>query len=88
MVLALTTSSKASRAHHLNVRFMVNTGDKFTFHFDKLHKRWRKVKPQPSLPVYAYSPDKQLCVVQKLNRYLEMTKDRRDPSRKLTSFEL
>ena len=31
--------------------------------------------------VYAYSPDKQLCVVQTLNRYLEMKKDRRDPSR-------
>ena len=34
-----------------------------------------------SFTVYAYSPDKQLCVVQTLNRYLEMTKDRRDPSR-------
>ena len=31
--------------------------------------------------MYAYSPDKHLRVVQTLNRYLEMTKDRRDPSR-------
>ena len=60
---------------------MVNTGDKVTFHFNKLHKSWRKGKPPRSLTVYTYSPDKQLCVVQILNRHLEMTKDRRDPSR-------
>ena len=81
MLLALTTSSRDSGIHHLNIRFMVNTGDKVTFHFHKFHKSWRKGKPSPFLTVYAYSPDKQLCVVQTLNRYLEITKDRRDPSR-------
>ena len=81
MLLALTTSSRASGIHHLDIRFMINTGDKVTFHFHKLHKSWRKGKPLPSLTVYAYSPDKKLCVMQTLNRYLEMTKDRRDPSR-------
>ena len=60
---------------------MVNTGDKATFHFHKLHKSWRKGDPPPSLTVYAYSSDKQLYVVQTLNRYLEMMKDRRDPSK-------
>ena len=40
-----------------------------------------KGKTPPSLTVYAYTPAKQLCVVQTLNRYLEMTKERRDPSR-------
>ena len=60
---------------------MVNTGDKVTFHFHKLHKNWRKGKPPPSLTVYAYSRDKQLCVIQTLKRYLEMTRDRREPSR-------
>ena len=83
MLLALTTSSTASGIHHLGIRFMfmVNTGDKVTFHFHKLHKSWRKGKPPPSLTVYAYSSDKQWCVVQIINRYLEMTKSRRDPSR-------
>ena len=57
MLLALTTSSRASGIHHLDIRFMVNTGDKVTFHFHKLHKIWRKGKPPPSLTVYAYSPD-------------------------------
>ena len=81
MPLTLTTSSRGSGIHHLDIRFMVNTSDKVTFHFHKLHKSWRKGKPPPSLTVHSYSPDKQLCVVQTLNRYLEMTKDRRDPSR-------
>ena len=76
-----TTSSRASRIHHLDVRFMVNTADKVTVHFHKLHENLRKGKRPPSLTVYAYSPDKQLWVVQTLDRYLEMTKDRIDPSR-------
>ena len=81
MPLALTTSSRASGIRHVDIRFMVNNGDKVTFHFHKLHKSWKKAGFPPSLTVYAYSPDKQLCVVQTLNRFLEMTKDRRDPSR-------
>ena len=81
MLLALTTSSRTSGIHHLDIRFMVNTGDKVTFHFHKLHKSQMKGKTPPSLTVYAYTPAKQLCVVQTLNRYLEMTKERRDPSR-------
>ena len=50
----LTTSSRASGIHHLEIRFMVNTGDKVTFHFHKLHKCWRKGKPPPSLTVHAH----------------------------------
>ena len=64
---------KDSEIHHLDIRFMVNTGDKATFHFHKLHKSWRKGKSPPSLAVHAYSSDKQLCVAQ--------TKKRKDPSR-------
>ena len=60
MFLALTASSRASGIHHLDIRFMVNTGDKVTFHFQTLHKSWRKGKPPPFLTVYAYSPGKQL----------------------------
>ena len=61
ILLALTTS-RASGIHPLDIRFMANIGDTVTFHFLKLHKSWIKGKPQPSLTVYAYSPDKQLCV--------------------------
>ena len=59
----------------MDIRFVVNTCDKVTSHFDKLHESWRKGIYPPSLTVYAYSPDKQLPVVQALNRYLEMRKD-------------
>ena len=81
MLLALTTSSRASVIHHLDIRFTLNTSDKVTFHFHKLHKSWRKGKSSPSLTLYAYSPDKQLCVVQTLYRYLDMTKNRRDTTK-------
>ena len=81
MLLALTTSSRDSGIHHLDIKFMVNTSDKVIFHSHKLHKSRRKGKPPPSLTMYVYSPDKQLCVIQTLNKYLEMMKNRRDPSR-------
>ena len=61
MLLDLTKSSRASGRHHLDIRFVVNNGDKVTVRFHKLHKSWRKGKSPPSVTVYAYSPDKQLC---------------------------
>ena len=67
MLLALTAASMPSGVHHMDIGFIVNTGDKVTFHFHKLHISWRKEKPAPSLAVYAYSPDKQLCLIQTLN---------------------
>ena len=33
ILLFLTTSSRASGIHHLDIRLMVNTGDKVTLHF-------------------------------------------------------
>ena len=84
MLLTLTTSSRASEIQHLDIKFMVNTGDKVTIHFHKLHKTWRK--PPPSLTAHAYSPDKQLFVVQTINRYSKMTKDKRDSSRRQLSL--
>ena len=61
MLLDLTKSSMASGIRHLDIRFMVNNSGKVTVRFHKLHKSWRKGKPPPSVTVYAYSPDKQLC---------------------------
>ena len=52
MLLALTTSSRASGIHHFHFRFLVNIGCNVTLHFNKLHKSWRKWK-RPT--VYAYS---------------------------------
>ena len=49
MLLTLATSSRVSVIHHPDIRFMVNTPEKVTFHFHKLHKSWRKGKPPSSL---------------------------------------
>ena len=49
MLLALAPSSRVSEIHHLDIRFMVNTAEKVTFHFHKLYKSWWKGKPQSSL---------------------------------------
>ena len=68
MVLFPTRTSRASGIHHLDIVSMLNASDKVTFHFHKLYKSWRKGKSLPSLAVYAYSPDKQPCLVQTLNR--------------------
>ena len=38
MLLTLTTPSRASGIHHVDIRFTFNTGGKGTFHFHKLHK--------------------------------------------------
>ena len=68
IVLFPTRTSRASGIHHLDIVSMLNASDKVTFHFHKLHKSWRKGKSLPSFAVYAYSPDKQPCLVQTLNR--------------------
>ena len=79
MLFALNTSPRASGIQHMDIKFMVNTGGNVKLHFHKLHKSWKK--PPPSLTVCTYSPEKQLCVIQTLNSYFEMTKDRRESSR-------
>ena len=81
IVLFPTRTSRASGIHHLDIVSMLHASDKVTFHFHKLHKSLRKGKSLPSLAVYAYSPDKQPCLIQTLNRELEMTKDKRGLSR-------
>lgn len=76
ILLALTTFSRASSLHCLNIRYMVNTGDKETFSL-KLHKSWRKVNALPSVTICSYSADEELCLVKTHRRYLEVTEKRR-----------
>ena len=81
MLMALITTSRALGLHHLDIRYMVHTENKATFHFHKLHKSWRRGNPPPSLDMYAYHADKELCVIHTLDRYLELTKERRKLSK-------
>ena len=58
----LTTSSRVSGVHYLDIRYMVKTGNKVIFYFHKLHKSWRKEKPPSFLTVHAYNYDEELRV--------------------------
>ena len=50
--MALTSASRASPMHCLNVRFMVKSEDAYIFTFHKWHKNWRKGKTPPKLYFY------------------------------------
>ena len=68
--LTLTTSSRISALHILNLNHMIKISE-FTFH--KLHKSWRRGKSSPSLKIYAFPLDKPLCVVAALAGHIERT---------------
>ena len=88
MLEVLTTSSRTSSLHYLDIRYMISTGDKVTFHFHKLHKSWRKGNASPSLTIYSYSADKELCMVKTLTRYVDVTeKSREAKTQLLLSFK-
>ena len=72
--MALTSASRASAMHCLDVRFMVKSEDAYIFTFDKLHKSWRKGKALPKLYFYKYSKDQDFYMVSALDEYLKRTK--------------
>ena len=76
-LLALTSSSRASAIHHLNINFMVTTEKFVQFTFHKLHKSWRRGKAPPNLTYYAFPADPELCVLKTLQEYLSRTECRR-----------
>ena len=47
MLMALTSASRASVIHCLDISFMVKLEDAYIFTFHKLHKNWRKGKAPP-----------------------------------------
>ena len=83
MLEVLTTSSGTFSLHYLDIRYMISTGDKVTFHFHKLHKRWRKGNASPSLSIYSYSADKELCMVKTLTTYVDVTEKSREAKTEL-----
>ena len=73
ILMSVTSASRASAMHSLDVRFMVKSDDAYIFTFRKLHKSWRKGKAPPKLYFYKYPKDQELCVVSALNEYLKRT---------------
>ena len=49
MLLALTSASRASNIHHLDIRFMSLSEEKVVFNFTKLLKTWKKGRAPPKL---------------------------------------
>ena len=80
--MALTSASRASAMHHLDVRFMVRSHNAYIFTFHKLHKSWRRGKAPPKLMFLEYSEDPNLCVVAVLEEYLKRTQSWRSNASK------
>ena len=73
ILLALTTSSRISALHILDLNYTIKTSDYYEFMFHKLHKSWRSGESLPSLKIYAFRSDKALRVVAVLDCYIEGT---------------
>ena len=61
ILLVLTTSSRISALHILDLNQMIKTSEYYEFRFHELHKFWRKGEFSPSLKIYAFPSDKH-CV--------------------------
>ena len=70
MLLALTSASRASGIHHLDIRYMVKGPDRYIFSFGKLYKAWQRGKAPPEVTYYSYPHNKILCVIDTLEEYL------------------
>ena len=73
MLMALTSASRASAVHHLDIMYMVKGNEKYVSKFHRLHKSWRCGKPISSLEFHEYSEDKSLCVVTTIDEYIKRT---------------
>ena len=88
MLLPLNSASRVLGLRHLDIRFMTKAKNNYTFIFGELHKAWREGKPPPSLKVYTFEKDTNLCVVATLKEYLKRPKvwREKDKSQVLLSF--
>ena len=89
ILLALTTSSRISALHILDLNHMIKTSEYYEIRFHKLHKSWRKGESPPSLKIYAFPLDKALCVVAALDCYIERSsigREENQTSQLLVSF--
>ena len=82
ILMALSSASRASVIHHLDVRCMLRPEGKFAFTFHKLHKSWKYGKAPPSLEFCQCTEHGDLCVVTTLNEYIKRTYQRRAEKRR------
>ncbi|CAC5365402.1 unnamed protein product [Mytilus coruscus] len=77
MLLALTSAGRVSEIHKLNLDFMCDKGDHIIFKIPSLTKTCRPGKTKPELKFYKLE-DINLCVVECLRKYLQLTEKFRD----------
>ena len=80
--MALSSASRVSAIHHLNVRYMLRPEGKFVFTFHKLHKSWKYGKALSILESCEYTEDMDLCVITTLNEYIKRAYQRRAEKRR------
>ena len=62
MLWTLTSASRASNIHHLDIGVMSLTEEKVMFNFAKLLKTWRQGRAPPKLEIFAFNKDTDLYV--------------------------
>ena len=78
MLFALTSASRASNIHNLDIRFKSLSKEKVVFNFVKLLKTLEKGRVPPKLETFAFEKDMDLCVIQILEMYLNTSQEWRD----------
>ena len=80
--MALSSTTRATTIHHLDIRYMLRTEGKFVFTFHKFHQSWKYGKAPRSLEFCEYTEDRDLCVVTTLNEYIKRKYQRRAEKRR------
>ena len=71
--MALSSASRASAIHHLDLRYMLRPEGRFVFTFHKLYKSWKYGKTSARLEFCEYTKDRDIYVVTTLNEYIKRT---------------
>ena len=71
--MALSSASRASAIHHLDLRYRLRPEGKFVFTFHKLYKSWKYGKTSPRLEFCEYTKDRDIYVATTLNEYIKRT---------------
>lgn len=74
MLIALTNATRAQSLHLLTISDMCKCSKSYTLFFKSLLKQSRPGFLCEQLELFAYPPDRRLCVVLVLKEYLERTK--------------
>ena len=83
MLLALTSASRASEMHQLDLQFMVRTDKFYRFTLPQPTKVQKPGDPHQKVTFYGFDEVGSLCVCKTIEQYLELTKAIRGSETKL-----